>query len=221
MKAAVMNFIKGCEICQQNKHSTLQPAGLLQPLPIPSNVWVDISMDFIGELPKANGMDTIFVVVDHMTKYARFFPLSHPFTAKDVAVLFIKEVVRLHGFPSSIVEFWYHMTKQWPAWLSWAEFWYNTSYHGSIRMTPFRALYGREPPALLRGGMESSVEEVRVLLEERNQMLDEIQFQLNRAQNRMRQSADKKRRDVSFEVGDFVYLKLQLYRMKSLAARSN
>ncbi|XLT53274.1 hypothetical protein HN873_045878 [Arachis hypogaea] len=88
-------------------------------------------------------------------------------------------------------------------------------------MTPFRALYGREPPALLRGGMESSVEEVRVLLEERNQMLDEIQFQLNRAQNRIRQSANKKRRDVSFEVGDFVYLKLQPYRMKSLAARSN
>ncbi|XP_016200274.1 uncharacterized protein LOC107641291 [Arachis ipaensis] len=45
-----------------------------------------------GGLPKVKRMDTKFVVVDHMTKYAHFFPLSHPFTAKDVAVLFIKEV---------------------------------------------------------------------------------------------------------------------------------
>jgi len=58
-------------------------------------------MDFIGGLPKAKGMDTIFVVVDRMTKYAQFYPLSHPFTAKQVVVLFIQEVVRLHGFPSS------------------------------------------------------------------------------------------------------------------------
>jgi len=60
-------------------------------------------MDFIGSLSKTKGMDTIFVVVDRLTKYAHFFALSHPFTAKDVATLFIKEVVRLHGFPSSIV----------------------------------------------------------------------------------------------------------------------
>ncbi|XLR69177.1 hypothetical protein S83_019849 [Arachis hypogaea] len=111
--------------------------------------------------------------------------------------------------------------KQWSTWLPWAEFWYNTTYHGSIRMTPFRALYGREPPPLLRGGLESTVEEVRLLMEDRNQMLDELQFQLNRAQNRMKQAADKKRRDVTFEVGDFVFLKIQPSRMRSLATRPN
>jgi len=88
-------------------------------------------------------------------------------------------------------------------------------------MTPFKALYGREPPPLLKGDMESTVEEVWLLLEDRNQMLDELQFQLNRAQNKMKQSADKKRREVVFEIGDFVYLKLHPYRMKSLATIPN
>ena len=60
-------------------------------------------MDFIGGLPKAMGMDTIMVVVDRMTKYAHFCPLAHPYTAKEVAAIFVKEVVRLHGFPGVIV----------------------------------------------------------------------------------------------------------------------
>jgi len=60
-------------------------------------------MDFIGGLPKAQGKDNILVVVDRLTKYAHFFALSHPYTAKEVAELFIKELVRLHGFPASIV----------------------------------------------------------------------------------------------------------------------
>jgi len=88
-------------------------------------------------------------------------------------------------------------------------------------MTPFKALYGREPPPLLKGDMESTVEEVRLLSEDRNQMLDEPQFQLNRTQNKMKQSAAKKRREVVFEIGDFVYLKLHPYRMKSFATRPN
>jgi len=75
-------------VCQRKKHS---------------NVWSDISMDFIGGLPKPKEFDVIYVVVDHMTKYAHFFVLAHPFTMKDVVVIFLKEVVHLHGFPSSIV----------------------------------------------------------------------------------------------------------------------
>ena len=270
MKGQIQNYIKECDVCQRNKAQTLSPAGLLQPLPIPGNTWTDVAMDFIGGLPKAMGVDTIMVVIDRMTKYAHFCPLTHPYTAKEVANAFVKEVVRLHGFPNTIVSdrdrvfmstFWtelfrmagtklryssaYHpqtdgqseavnkcletylrcftgsKPKQWPKWLTWAEYWYNTNYHGAIQMTPFRALYGRDPPTLIRGGRESTVIEVQTLMEERNHMLDELKFQLERAQNRMRTYADKKRREIEFEVGERVYLKLQPYRLRSLAKRIN
>jgi len=111
--------------------------------------------------------------------------------------------------------------KQWQTWLPWAEFWYNQNYHGSIRKTSFKALYSRETLPLLRGRLESVVEDVRLMMAECNQVLDELQFQLNRAQNIMRQSADKKRRDVVFELGNFVYLKLHPYQMQFLGAETN
>lgn len=60
-------------------------------------------MDFIGVLPKSMGVDTILVVIDRLTKYAHFLALAHPYNAKDVAVVFLKEVVILHNFPTSIV----------------------------------------------------------------------------------------------------------------------
>ena len=80
----------------------MTPVGLLQPLPIPSQVWEELFMDFIRGLPKAQGMDTILVVVDRLTKYSYFIGFSHPYSAKNIVALFKKEIVRLHGFPSTI-----------------------------------------------------------------------------------------------------------------------
>ncbi|XP_042029966.1 putative RING-H2 finger protein ATL21A [Salvia splendens] len=60
-------------------------------------------MDFLSGLPRTGGMDCIFVVVDRLSKYAHFTGLHHPFSAKQIADLFTKEIVRLHGIPRSIV----------------------------------------------------------------------------------------------------------------------
>ena len=103
MQKMVTQFVKSCLVCQQQKASHQHPAGLFQTLLIPTQVWDDITMDFIEALPKSGEYDTVLVVVDRFTKFAYFIGLKHPFNATTIAVVFVKEVVRLHGFPSSIV----------------------------------------------------------------------------------------------------------------------
>ncbi|WVY97031.1 hypothetical protein V8G54_029182 [Vigna mungo] len=271
MKNDIKEWVQQCAVCQRNKAETLAPEGLLQPLPIPTQVWSDISMDFIGGLPKVQGKDTTFVVVDRLTKYAHFLALAHPFTVAEVAQLFIKEIVRLHGFPSTIVSdrdktflsnFWKELFKQagtklrfstayhpqsdgqtevvnrcletylrcmtgthprkWPQWLSWAEFWFNTNYSISTKMSPFKALYGCDPPLLLKGStIPSKVQTVNQLQQERDELLRELKDNLCKAQDQNKVQANKHRRAVEFQVGDWVYLKLQPYQLKSLANRPN
>ncbi|TYK29889.1 transposon Tf2-1 polyprotein isoform X1 [Cucumis melo var. makuwa] len=99
MKSDIKKHCDECLICQTNKSLALSPAGL----EIPKSIWSDISMDFVEGLPKVNGFDVILVVVDRLSEYGHFLPLKHPYTAKVVAELFVKDIVRLHGFPLSIV----------------------------------------------------------------------------------------------------------------------
>lgn len=197
MKKDMQYFVQQCDICQRNKSDSITLAGMLQPLPLPERVWEDISMDFIEGLPTFGGFSVIMVVVDRLSKYGHFVAVKHPYSAKTIAELFVKEIARLHGMPRSIVsdrdpiftsQFWaeyfclqgsnlrmsssYHpqtdgqtevlnhcsetylcgytssQQKQWSRWLSWPEYWYNTSYQSAIQMMPFEAVYGRPPPMI-------------------------------------------------------------------------
>ena len=60
-------------------------------------------MDFVEGMPVLEGYDTILVVVDRLTKYAHILALKHPFSAKFVAEIFMREVVKLHGILRSII----------------------------------------------------------------------------------------------------------------------
>lgn len=105
IKDNIKQFIKECDICQKNKMVNLVPAGLLHPLPIPEQVWLVVSMDFIGLL-KSNGKSVIMVVVDRLHKYTHFLPLSHPYSAVHVAKIFYDNIFKLHGLPTAIVCVW-------------------------------------------------------------------------------------------------------------------
>jgi hypothetical protein len=100
-RALVADWVRSRTTCQRNKTPAMSPAGLLQPLEVPSQVWADISMDFIEVLPKVGGKSVILTVVDRFSKYAHFIPLGHPYTAASVARAFFDGIVRLHGFPTS------------------------------------------------------------------------------------------------------------------------
>ena len=99
----VRHYIRNCAICQTCKPENINTPGLLQPLPIPEGIWTDISMDFIEGLPKSQGKEVILVVVDRLSKYAHFIAVNHPYTAATIAQVFISNVFKLHGTPSSII----------------------------------------------------------------------------------------------------------------------
>jgi hypothetical protein len=96
------------------------PSGLLQPFPIPQHIWEDIVMDFIIHLPSSHGFSTIMVIVDRLSKFGHFIPMKANFNSKSIAEVFITNIVRIQGFPKSIVpdrdgvfisSFWQHLFK--------------------------------------------------------------------------------------------------------------
>lgn len=83
-------------------------------------------------------------------------------------------------------------SKEWARWLSWAEYWYNTSDHVSILCAPFKALYGRDPPKVIKYEVgQTVVASFENQLLERDAVLDDLKFNLMRAQQRMKTMEDK------------------------------
>ena len=104
MKREIAKYVSECDTCQRVKASHLRVAGLLQPLPIPSWKWEDISMDFIVGLPNTSQRhDSIWVIVDRLTKTAHFIPVHTTYTAKKYAEIYLDRIVCLHGVPKTII----------------------------------------------------------------------------------------------------------------------
>lgn len=112
--------------------------------------------------------------------------------------------------------------KQWIKWLPLAELWYNTSYHTSLKCTPFEALYGYKPPQICEFSIPNTLSsEAQITLENREQMIQKLKENLLQAQNRIKFYADMKRTERQFDVGDMVYLKVQPYRQNAFGLRGS
>ena len=104
LEVLVRDYIRTCDACATSKPDNQHPAGLLRPLSIPSQPWEVISMDFIVKLPTtSHGHDTVYTVVDLLTKQVHFIPTKESISAREVARLFFDNIVRHHGLPKAIV----------------------------------------------------------------------------------------------------------------------
>jgi hypothetical protein len=263
MKRDIAECVSLCDTCQRVKAEHQRPAGLLQPLKIPEWKWEEIGMDFIAGLPRTQaGYDSIWVIVDRLTKVAHFIPVKMTYSGAKLAELYMSRIVCLHGVPKKIMsnrgsqftsKFWeklhesmdtklnfsstYHPQtdgqtettnqilkdmlracalkygKSWDKSLPYAEFSYNNSYQASVKMAPYEALYERQcrTPLFWSQTGESQVFGLEVLKDAEKQV-QMVRESLKVAQSRHKSSADKRRRDLSFEIGDFVYLKVSPMR---------
>lgn len=111
---------------------------------------------------------------------------------------------------------------KWHLWLSWAGYWYNTSFYSAIGKTPFEVVYGLAPPSLLPFlPGETSVDSIASVLFDRDKALCQLKVHLHYAQQSMKREADKHCREVSFVEGEWVFVKLRLHRQLTVARYIN
>ncbi|GJW02886.1 putative reverse transcriptase domain-containing protein [Tanacetum coccineum] len=161
MKAEIATYVGKCLTCAKVKAEYQKPSGLLVQHVIPVWKWENITMDFVTKLPKmTSGQDTIWVIVDQLTKSAYFLPMKETDSMEKLTRQYLKEVVSRHRVPVSIISdrvskftshFWKSLNDAlgWDRHLPLVEFSYNNSYHTSIKAAPFKALYGRKCRSLI------------------------------------------------------------------------
>jgi hypothetical protein len=103
LKRDVKSFVKLCSKCQRIKPRTDKPYGSSMPLPVPIRPWDSVSMDFITNLPNADGYDAILTVVCTLSKMAHFIPCTSTVNSRQLANLFLDNVYRLHGLPRFLI----------------------------------------------------------------------------------------------------------------------
>ena len=104
LKRDVAEYVAICDTCQRVKAEHQRPAGLLQPMKIPEWKWEEVGMDFIVGLPRTqSGYDSIWVIVDRLTKVAHFIPVKTTYIGAKLVELYMQRIVCLHLVPKKIV----------------------------------------------------------------------------------------------------------------------
>ncbi|GJW45930.1 putative reverse transcriptase domain-containing protein [Tanacetum coccineum] len=182
--------------------------GLLVQPEIPQWKWDNITMDFLTNLLKTqSGNDTIWVIVDRLTKSAHFLPMRENDHMDKLARLYLKEVVTRHGIPVSII---YDRDPRFTSnfWKSYQKA-VGTYYHASIKVAPFEALYGRkcQSPicwAKVRDAQLISPE----LIHETTKKIVQIKQRIQAARVHQKSYANVRRKPLEFQVGDQFMLKV-------------
>nr|GEX68116.1 hypothetical protein [Tanacetum cinerariifolium] len=156
MKAEIAIYVNKCLTCAKVKAEYQKPSGLLVQPVILVWKWENIIMDFVTKLPKTSTkQDTILVIIDRLTKSAHFLPMKENDSMEKLMRQYLREVVSKHGVPLLIIfyrdgrftsQFWKLLNKVvgWDRHLALVEFSYNNSYHTSIKVASFEALYNHK-----------------------------------------------------------------------------
>ncbi|GJW00754.1 reverse transcriptase domain-containing protein [Tanacetum coccineum] len=104
MKRDIATYVSKCLTCSKVKAEHQRPSGLLQQPEIPEWKWDKITMDFITKLPRSkSGHDTIWVIVDRLTKSAHFLAIREDYSTEKLAKIYVDEIVARHGVPVLII----------------------------------------------------------------------------------------------------------------------
>ncbi|GKE23677.1 putative reverse transcriptase domain-containing protein [Tanacetum coccineum] len=236
MKADIATYVSRCLTCAKVKAKHQRPSGLLIQPKIPEWKWDNITMDFVTKLPKTSqGYDTIWVIVDRLTKSAIFTPMRETDPMDKLARIYLKEINALGtNLDMSIA---YHpqtdgqsertiqtledmlracvidFGKGWVNHLPLVEFSYNNSYHASIKAAPFEALYGRKCRSPV---CWTEVGEAQILgpelIQETTEKIVQIKQRMQAAHDRQKSYADLKRKPMEFQVRDKVMLKVSPWK---------
>nr|GEW53685.1 putative reverse transcriptase domain, ribonuclease H-like domain, aspartic peptidase domain protein [Tanacetum cinerariifolium] len=206
MKANIATYVRKYLTCTKVKAEHQRPSGLLVPPEIPVWKWDNITMDFITKLPKSpQGYDTIWVIVDRLTKLAIFAPMIKTDPLEKLAKLYLKEVVARHGIPVSIIcdcdprfasRFWRTLHKALGTSLD-----MSTTYHPETDGQSERTIQTLED--MLRASQILGPE----LIQETTEKIFQIKQRMQAARDRQKSYADLKRKPMEFQVGDKVMLK--------------
>ncbi|WVZ84985.1 hypothetical protein U9M48_031950 [Paspalum notatum var. saurae] len=227
MKRAVAEYVAIYDTCQRVKSEHQRPEGLLQPLKVLEWNWEEITMDFIVGLPRTQkGYNSIWAVVDRLTKVAHFIPVNTTYSGAKLAELYISKIVCLHGVPKRIISdrgsqftsrFWEQLHDSFYTKLR-----FSTAYHpqtdGQTERTN-QILEDMLRACAIQYGTswDNQSEEVAILkhctARGTERRCSEIRPKnLRVAESRQRSYADVRRRDLSFKVDDHVYLKVSPMR---------
>ncbi|GKF07564.1 reverse transcriptase domain-containing protein [Tanacetum coccineum] len=184
MKANIATYVSKCLTCAKVKAEHQRPSGLLVQPDIPQWKWDRITMDFVTKLPKSSqGYDTIWVIVDRLTKSVIFVPMRETDPMDKIARMYLKEVVTRHEIPLSII-----CDR-------------DPSYHASIKATPFKALYGRKYRSPI---CWAEVREVQLtgpeIVQGTTEKIIQIKQRMQAARDQQKSYADLKRKPMEFQV---------------------